>query len=285
VTSDLVTDNTATPALFLIHTRSEKALVVSDWPSIPAGAGAGAGHNELPPVPQAFNPAAFFSRDAPPTAPLPGSSNDVEVFFLSNDGLVNRLCYVGEGGRWTQGGQPGEYDWPAGQPGLLWTQGNITKRVEDLGVSISVTEQFTLRGPFGDVVMCEPQPGPTQRFLVSGLVALALDHGVPVQRSNRQTTAACSGEEADECQLPRPRCMSSGDQVEVKYGDSWFRGILQAVEGEIAHVKCDVDASDVITLAPLDSVRPADIVVECPEADGEHLTEGLRTHSRSQSQC
>lgn len=252
VTTDLVTDNLATPALFLIHNESQKAIVVSAWPSVNVAP---------PPAPPVaiFDPAAFFSRPAPtPCVTLPDISSLPHVIFLGADGLVSRLH---------------------SSECMLWSQGLESRQVTELGVSFSITDQFTLTGPFGACVISEPAPGPFQRFLVCGLVTLALEHGVRVQRSSTPTPEELSCEEAQSdgefTTSGRPRSMSSGDQVEVQYKGSWLRGILQDVKGEIAHVKCDVDESDVITLAPLDRVRPADFNMECSEADGEHFAESF----------
>jgi hypothetical protein len=252
VTTDLVTDNVATPALFLIHNQSQKAIVVSAWPSISVA---------LPPAPPVaiFDPAAFFSRPAPtPCVTLPDTMGTGLCVFLGTDGLVSRLH---------------------SSECMLWSQGLETRQVTELGVSFSITDQFTLTGPFGSCVISDPAPGPFQRFLVSGLVTLALEHGVRVQRSSTPTRTELSREEAQsdgEFPTPgRPRSMSSGDQVEVQYKGSWLRGILQDVKGELAHVKCDVDENGVITVAPLDRVRPADFNIECSEADGEHFAEGF----------
>jgi len=66
--------------------------------------------------------------------------------------------------------------------------------------------------------------------------------------------------------------MSSGEIVEVKYKGNWLRGVLQAVQGEVAHVKCDVDEKGVITVAPLNRVRLADFDIEGPEPETEQLT-------------
>lgn len=253
LTTDLVTDNVATPALFLIHNESQKAIVMSAWPSNISVA--------LPPAPPVpfFDPAAFFSRLAPtPCATLPDITSRPHVIFVGTNGLVSRLH---------------------SSEGMLWTQGLETRQVEELGVSFSITDQFTLTGPFGSCVISEPSPGPLQRCLVCELVTRALEHGVRVQRSSTPTHAELSCEEAqsDGEFLPpgRPRSMSSGDQVEVQYKGNWLRGILQDVNGELAHVKCDVDENGVITVAPLDRVRPADFNMEWSEADGEHFAESF----------
>eukprot|EP00931_Biecheleriopsis_adriatica_P054046 TRINITY_DN31771_c0_g1_i1.p1 TRINITY_DN31771_c0_g1~~TRINITY_DN31771_c0_g1_i1.p1 ORF type:complete len:333 (-),score=75.47 TRINITY_DN31771_c0_g1_i1:167-1165(-) len=51
--------------------------------------------------------------------------------------------------------------------------------------------------------------------------------------------------------------LSKGDLVEVEYEGTWFTGVLEGVEGDMANVKCDVDGPGVITVAPLKNVRPA----------------------------
>jgi len=263
VTTDLVTGTVATPALFLINKESQKAIVVSAWPHISV---------VPPPAPvvACFDPNAFFSRAASESsASLPSTPGLTEVFLTDKFGWVSRLHCPEEGG-------------------MVWTlqncvEGSQTRQVEELGVSFSPSDEFTITGPFGCSVISEPAPGPIQRCLMHSLITLALEHGVRVQRNSLPTVTAPSCEEAESSSssesgesspTSRPRSMSSGDHVEVQYKGSWLRGILQAVQGELAHVKCDVDEGGVITVAPLDRVRPADFHIECPEADGEQLTEG-----------
>lgn len=48
-----------------------------------------------------------------------------------------------------------------------------------------------------------------------------------------------------------------GGNVEVEYAGTWFSGVLEYVEGDMANVKCDADPPGVLTVAPLASVRPA----------------------------
>jgi hypothetical protein len=276
VTTDLVADSVATAALFLIHKESEKAIVVSSWPNI---------FVEQPVVAASFDATAFFSRTAPQSpVPLPStvlapSADDMthalmatEVAFTDAETVVNRLHCRDDGG-------------------LLWVReysedGASSRLVEELGVNFSCDEQFTLTGPFGSCVIANPLPGPLQRNLVRGLVSLALEHGVRVQRSSTPTVTApaCTQAEvsdSDESETsmpmagrPRRRRMSSGDHVEVKYNGSRLRGVLQDVCGEVAHVKCDVDDNGVITVAPVDRVRLADFNIE-GQAESEHLAKGF----------
>jgi len=280
VTTDLVADNVATPALFLIHRESHKAIVVSAWPSIAM---------EPQPLPAApapvatFDPGAFFSR-APipmPSPLLPSSSNLPEVAFIDKDGSVSRLHCSSE---------------PEG--GMLWTlDGSETRPVEELGISFNMADQFTLQGPFGYATMADPMPGPMQRWLVCGLVALALEHGVRVQRSAIPTVEApsCDVEEGESSNESSPvarsrrgsnlSCcsnLSSGDHVEVQYKGSWLRGVLQDISGDVAQIQCDVDRCGVTTRAPLDRVRPLwsvegdfNIEFEGLEAESEDFTKGF----------
>lgn len=286
VTTDLAqADNVVTPALFLIHKESQKAIVVSAWPSISVA--------EQPSPPTAsFDPTAFFSRAAPilrpplveqPTPLVEAAEGDSStqqleeaeaLLFIGTAGEVNRLTCPAAGG-------------------MLWTRdcgplGILSRPLKDLGVRFSqVNEQFTLSGPFGFTVVAKPLPGQMQRWFVCGLVALALEHGVSVRRcitpvrrnsaalEEMEVPASCceeapapSCDEAEPASQRRDRSMSwtSGERVEVQYNGSWFQGVLQATQGEVAHVQCDVDESGVITVAPLESVRHADY--------NEHLTEG-----------
>jgi len=280
VTTDLVADSVATPALFLIHKQSQKAIVVSAWPNIfveqPAAQ----------PVAACFDPATFFQQLPPPLPTSPegmvGLSGEPEVSFIGREGTLSRLHCPAEGGMfWSIDGGAG--------------QGLLSRQVEELGVSFSLDEQFTIAGPFGFAVIADPMPGPMQRWLMCGLVALALDRGVRVHRSRTPTVAAPACAEAapscaDACEegaesdsapvtFRRRRIMSSGDSVEVKYKGSWLKGVLQAVQGEMAHVKCDVDENGVITVAPLNRVRLADFDIESAEPERvesalESLTEG-----------
>jgi len=142
VTTDLVADNVATPALFLIHKESHKAIVVSAWPSIAVEPPPVA-----PPMPVVlFDPAAFFNRAplpfcSPVSLPNPNPSGLAEVAFIGTDGSVSRLHCAAEG--------------------MLWTMnGSETRPVQELGVNFSLTEQFTLTGPFGSIAMADPLPGP-----------------------------------------------------------------------------------------------------------------------------
>jgi len=257
VTTDLVADNVATPALFLIHKESQKAIVVAAWPNI---------FVEPPPALASFDPSAFFSRTlTQPSAPLPSpqalpESLGEAVVFIGKDGKESRLQCPAEGG-------------------MLWTLDGVwSKPVEELGVSFNMDEQFMLTGPFGYTVIADPVPGPMQRWMVSSLVALALDCGVRVQRSSTPMVPAPSCGESpmtSSDSLNSSMTMSEGDQVEVNYKGSWLRGILQAVQGEVAHVKCDVDANGVITVAPLDRVRLADFNIGSPKPESPQLTESF----------
>jgi hypothetical protein len=274
VTTDLVADNIATPALVLIHKESSKAMVVSAWPNI----------SEQPPalVPQAlFDPATFFNRalpQGPMALPAPTSVPCIpgmEVAFVGTDAAVSRIQCSAEGGMmWLMDSRAGEVQ---------------SRPVEELGVSFDLNEQFTLAGPFGKVDIADPTPE-YQRWLVVGLVALALEHGVRVQRNttpaqtrpSRGEARKAANDDVGSDAIRRRLSWSAGDQVEVKYKGSWLKGVLQAVQGDVAHVKCDVDDKGVITVAPLDRVRSVDGIeqgapavgfnIEGPEAD---LAEGF----------
>jgi len=289
VTTDLVADNVVTPALFLIHRESRKAIVVSAWPNICVA--------EQPlPRTVTFDPVAFFNRAPQSLLPMPLCSSPLveaagghsplqhlEVVFIGMGGEVNKLsCPTADIMLWTR------------ECGPLRA---LCRPVKELGVRFSqVNEQFTLSGPFGFTVIAHPLPGQMQHWFVCRLVALALEHGVNVRRcstpvrrntmSHEETkVAAPSWEDSQEATAPscdgvegsgpalvarhhaRRMSWSSGDRVEVAQNGSWLQGVLQATQGEVAHVQCDVDESGVITVAPLESIRHGGI--------NDHLTEGF----------
>jgi len=121
--------------------------------------------------------------------------------------------------------------------------------VEEIGVSFDAHDAFTITGPYGACTISDPLPGPAQRWLVNGMVAVALEHGVRVL-SNGVASIALEDDLLD-------GSLIEGDTVEVLYGEHWFKGVLQAVHGEVAHVRCDVDTNGAITIAQLDRVRLA----------------------------
>jgi hypothetical protein len=286
VTTDLVADNVATPALFLINKHSQKAIVVSAWPNIFTEQ-----QQQQQQLQQqgpnrvfGFDPNSFFTQPRPqylcpplsqPLLEFASSSacGQGEVLFKATDGSVNLFHSQPEGGLlWMQ-------DCGDGQP--------ESRAFEELGVSFCIDEQFTISGPFGVLDIEDPVPGPQQRWWVSMLVSLALDHGIRVQSPPRfaeaedeaqdeqspggRSTAASlqSEDQAPTRQTSRSSSSSwsSGDQVEVKYKGQWLKGELQDVQGETARVKCDVDQDKqgLITLAPLDRIRAAGY----PEAESE----------------
>jgi hypothetical protein len=262
VTTDLVAQNVATPALFLIHKEHQAGIVVSAWPHIFAEPNLpGLGPPVSPPVGR-FDANSFFDRESrnpstlfePEATPfISGEVTFTAHIFHSDDdltGVVNRLHRSKEGD-------------------VLWTVkcedgSDISKPVEELRVSFSLQDQFTLGGPFGHAVIVDPAPGVNQRWLVCGLVALALENGVPVQHNNEPTVATPSS-----LSQSSGINMSSGDHVEVKYKGNWLKGILQDVQGAFARVKCDIDDNGVMTVAPLNRLRPA----QSAEAE---LSEGFR---------
>lgn len=248
-TTELHTEATPMPALFLINQSSQRACVVSSWPKVPVP--------QLPQAQTSFDPGSFFCSIKPTEStmasncvwqtPLPQQAE--EVSFVDTDGYACKMVSL--------------------EVGLAWerTRGDDApeqRLVEEIGVSFDMMEQFTVSGPYGPCVINDPFPGPGQRWLVNGMVALALEHGIKVLSNG--------------CRLPTDDMsdilddhLIAGDAVEVLYGEHWLRGVLQAVHGEIAHIRCDVDTNGAITRAPLDRVRPASLRFEGPEGEAEHV--------------
>lgn len=71
--------------------------------------------------------------------------------------------------------------------------------------------------------------------------------------------------------------VSTGDRVEVEFEGEWFPGVLQWVDGEFANVKCDVDSPGVLTVAPLDCVRPAKSITD--DVPAKILSRHMRARS------
>lgn len=259
VTTELVAEGAATPALFLINKVTERAIVVSAWPTFPEPPAAAA-----PASAPAFDPTAFFGQ-APEACPPPATpaAPARDVRFTGQDGFTSTLvCSEGGGMEWIVDCGDGE---------------ELCERIEELGVSFNIDDQFTLMGPLGYAIVADPAPGPEQRLLVSGLVAMALEQGVRVQRSSTPMVVPPSAPEPAPGRRPSTSSVSSslstGDHVEVKYKGSWFRGVLQDLQGGVAHVNCDVDESGVITVAPIDSVRLVDFAREGHETECGQVTE------------
>jgi hypothetical protein len=253
MTTDLRADGGPTPALFLINQATKRACVVSSWPSIPAVV--------EPQMPEdSFDPGSFFdcsksSLQSPSTTIIQTSlaQQTDEVRFIDTHGYVSTMVSTETGLEWARFNDDGA---------------NEQELVEEIGVSFDTNDEFTVTGPYGPCIICEPPSGPSQRWLVSELVAVALEHGVRVLRSSVPTDAP------DADSLARQRRMSSGEVVEVLYGENWLRGVLQAVNGEIAEIRCDVDTNGAITRAPLDRVRLAGFNLEESEAETEHVAGG-----------
>jgi hypothetical protein len=241
VTTEMAMENGLTPAFFLIHKESDKAIVVSSWPTLPEPPKA------TPYI--GFDTAAFLSSRSWFSASTPG-----QMIFKSIDGSMNILCGSGEAG-------------------LLWSvsstdQDVMCRSVEELGLRFTSNDQFTITGPFGDAVIADPAPGPMQRLLVCKLVSLALDHGVRVAQASRPHAIAKSSCLKSRAHKDRPRrkSWSCGDRVEVNYEGGWLAGVMHAVVGDAAHVRCDGDAIDVITVAPLSQVRAARSTIDDTKA-------------------
>jgi hypothetical protein len=248
MTTELHTDTTPMPALFLINQSSHRACVVSSWPKVPVLAAQQS--------PQAsFDPRSFFgcSKSAEPST----SSNTVmqtpllqraeEVSFVDTEGYASVMVST-----------DGRLAWARSRHDCVPDE----LLVEEIGVSFDANDEFTVTGPHGPCIINDPPAGPAQRWLVNGMVAVALEHGVRISSSGVQRIAL----EDDLLD----NSLIAGDTVEVLYGEHWLRGVLEAVDGAVAHIRCDVDTNGAITRAPLDRVRLAGVAAENEYVPGSH---------------
>jgi hypothetical protein len=249
--ADVATEGEVHPAIFLVHRESSQVVVVAAWPPMP------------PPPPvmgtfadgaATFDPVAYFGCQAiesPQSAPRPPVVS--KVSFRSNGGAVHELNPTTTNDR--EGG--------FGGIGIEWFSGGNERRVEELGIHFDTSDRCTLVGPFGAVIIGDPGPGAEQREFVRHLVMMGMEQHVPVRCSPEHERVPALG-------------VATGDPVEVEYEGEWFAGVLRYVEGEVAHIHCNVDEPSVMTLAHVSNVRPAVTIVR-PYFG--------RTHKRSKTSC
>eukprot|EP00928_Gymnodinium_smaydae_P033052 TRINITY_DN23787_c0_g1_i1.p1 TRINITY_DN23787_c0_g1~~TRINITY_DN23787_c0_g1_i1.p1 ORF type:complete len:457 (+),score=91.62 TRINITY_DN23787_c0_g1_i1:45-1373(+) len=278
--ADVACEHENQPAIFLVHRASAQALVVAAWPSLPAPLPAPVA--QAPEAVPGFDVSSFLGLDASPSTI---TSTIKKIAFIDTDGDVNTLTPLDQSGTLSSG--------------LSWgIAGHSSRRVETVGVYFDTADRCTLSGPFGRVTLMDPGPGDLQRDLIAHLIVMAQEQDVPVhtdqilvddvsQCSHAATSSdakplqssfnsSCDSSTSSSSRLALPVAnpflfgVSTGDSVEVAYAGRWFSGVLQGVEGEVAQVKCDVDAPSVITLAHLSNVRLAVPKVQ-------------RTHMRSRS--
>lgn len=132
---------------------------------------------------------------------------------------------------------------------LHWCMGGSERRtVPDLSFGFGPSDRGYISGPFGLKAIADPSPGLQQREFVRQLLVVVMELGVGVKSmvppAEMEQASAAPG-------------ISTGDPVLVEFEGQWFSGVLTCVEGALAHVQCDADPPEVITVAPLCSVRPA----------------------------
>jgi len=149
-----------------------------------------------------------------------------------------------------------------------------TAMPQQVGVSSSLASAHTLAAQASAQTLANAFAAP---WLFGGQLASGACSGLPVSTSS-QTTVAGSTAHADGLLLPRPR-VSSGDRVEVQYDGQWYIGTLQWVTGDLASVKCDVDAPGVLTMAPVTSVRQ----LTEPQASSSLMRRSRSLHARAKS--
>lgn len=247
-------DGGAEPAIFLIHRSTSQAVVVGTWPQL--------GITLPPPRTSDFNAGAFFGASHPPEI-----SPTQPVSFQDDSGTSHSIL-----------DEEGTLQW-------ITTDGERCA-LRECGLMFNTNDQCIISGPRGAVTIADPAPGWAQRELMESLMVLALEHGVRIWSgafvpAPSPAPAPCPGPTSaapllanptsatplpasptdttplptSPTSLPVATDVSAGDQVEVEYDGEWFSGVLQLVEGEVAHVQCDVDPPHLVTLAPLRNVR------------------------------
>mmetsp|Transcript_34871 Transcript_34871/g.76081 ORF Transcript_34871/g.76081 Transcript_34871/m.76081 type:complete len:428 (-) Transcript_34871:152-1435(-) len=248
--AEVSSEGDAQPAIFLVHRKMSHAVVVAAWPDLKPRSASGA----------PLDPESFFSAATKVATKVAHSQ---QITFADEDGDVSTLAV-----------RDGTLQWSIA--------GRGSRVVRELAINFNAADRCTLSGPFGAAAMAEPGAGVLQRELVRHLLMLALACDVPVRglgatgqsadtlsdntswsafwvdRASRQEgNQAVAVETKQAGHTQQVLGIVLGDHVEVEFEGEWFSGVLQGVEGDIAHVKCDVDEPMVITLAPLSNIRPA----------------------------
>jgi hypothetical protein len=227
------------PGIFLVHRKSSKAIIIGSWPTLPEGVAVQTCASSIP----SFNPAEHFG-----TAQLVADEMG-SIVFLDAESTAVSLTPVQEGG-------------------LLWSvNGCVRGHVSEIGIHFNTSDQCTISSSAGSVLMGVPAPGPLQRGLAKHIVAMATERGVQVRCDSnskvvRPRTEAVSAKSNGVASVSPSVSTSAlqvynGDRVDVEYCGEWYRGVLQHIDGEVAHVRCDVDEPSVVTLAHISSIRPA----------------------------
>eukprot|EP00929_Paragymnodinium_shiwhaense_P040565 TRINITY_DN21169_c0_g1_i1.p1 TRINITY_DN21169_c0_g1~~TRINITY_DN21169_c0_g1_i1.p1 ORF type:complete len:491 (+),score=84.82 TRINITY_DN21169_c0_g1_i1:139-1611(+) len=293
VCADVASEEKVQPSIFLVHRETLQALIISSWPPLPPLL---PGHNSTTGAATASTAAGFSPDDhfrvGQPPAPIPASMAVGKVSFVAQGcGLNTIVPYTHCQEQDTEatpiiGGGGLVWSMP----------GHTSRRCSEVAVHFDATDRCVITGPFGPVVIAEPSPGVQQRELVRHILFMANQHKVritcdrnhgerwlpsttespaapiPVPYSEEApkegSTAAFeaqdsisegTGQRAPGVAPPvvlSTVSMSPGDSVQVEYEGEWFSGVLESINGELAHVKCDVDEPGVITVAHISNVRP-----------------------------
>jgi hypothetical protein len=228
------------PAIFLVHRKSSRAIVVGSWPSLPERVVVQTCVATVPLV----NPVEHFNAIQAPLEEEMG-----HIGFVDTENAAVCLTPV-------QGG------------GFLWSvNGRVLEHVHEIGIHFNSAGQCTISSLAGSVMVAVPVPGPPQRGLARQIIAVASEQEVQVRCDSSSrvrlsppeaVSASCVDAAFDSASvLTSTFDLFTGDRVDVEYYGEWFRGVLQHIDGEIAHVRCDQDEPSVLTLASISSIRPA----------------------------
>lgn len=238
--AEIVAVGETQPAIFLVHRKSSHAIVVGSWPSLPERAVVQPCAATVPLV----NPVEHFKTIQDPLQEEMG-----HIAFVDTENTAVCLTPV-------QGG------------GFLWSvNGCVLEQVHEIGIHFNSADQCTISSLAGSVIVAVPVPGPPQRGLARQIIAMASEQEVQVRCDSKSrvilpppeaVSASCVDAAFDSALvLTSTFKIFTGDRVDVEYYGEWFRGVLQHIDGEIAHVRCDQDEPSVVTLAPISSIRPA----------------------------
>eukprot|EP00927_Polykrikos_kofoidii_P046319 TRINITY_DN40551_c0_g1_i1.p1 TRINITY_DN40551_c0_g1~~TRINITY_DN40551_c0_g1_i1.p1 ORF type:complete len:420 (+),score=61.94 TRINITY_DN40551_c0_g1_i1:106-1365(+) len=262
IAAELTSDGKIHPAIFLIHRKSLRGIIIAAWPSLQdivatRGPSATAESSILDPM-QFFRIASSSTLAAAKSKRSPEMR--VVTFLDSNDHIVKLTPATGGGIDWS-------------------VHGSAVRRSDEIGIDFNGREHCTVTGPFGPALVTAPIPGRLHRLLAWQIIVMAGEQNVHVRRDIESTPRAPvgnlklqagvafadDGEVGLDYSAERTRMLgvSSGDRVEVEFEGEWFAGVLQGIDGDMARILCDVDELCVITLAHISFVRrmaQADIV-------------------------
>jgi len=218
--AEMHTDDGLEPVIFLVHRKTSQAIVVACWP------------NPKSVARNTFDPHTFFKncknahRPAGANAKRTTCKNAVGAFRTSAT-AKKKFVSVPE------------------------------KRVEEARQTPSVCSPASVRPS-----AWPPATSSDSQKPVDFSTKVRPSAWAPATSSNSQKrvdfTTKKMPSQLTAAKLPTlqlPLSAFRGDYVEVKHRGQWLTGVLELVDGDAAHVRCDVNVSGGLTIAPLCDVR------------------------------